>query len=117
MAHRQEHLNLCRRPEQVHFPDHHHQADHRLVRIYCIDIISSFQITFTNIFIIKLSFVQQEVRFKVHDPKAYSKGGTLENTINGARGPPPPPGNPPDEEAPGPPIIIPASKVWKIVSL
>jgi glycine receptor alpha-3 len=25
----------------------------------------------------------QEVRFKVHDPKAHSKGGTLENTING----------------------------------
>ncbi|XP_069686225.1 gamma-aminobutyric acid receptor subunit beta isoform X7 [Periplaneta americana] len=24
-----------------------------------------------------------EVRFKVHDPKAHSKGGTLENTING----------------------------------
>lgn len=28
----------------------------------------------------------QEVRFKVHDPKAHSKGGTLENTINGGRG-------------------------------
>lgn len=27
----------------------------------------------------------QEVRFKVHDPKAHSKGGTLENTINGGR--------------------------------
>ncbi|XP_069686224.1 gamma-aminobutyric acid receptor subunit beta isoform X6 [Periplaneta americana] len=25
----------------------------------------------------------EEVRFKVHDPKAHSKGGTLENTING----------------------------------
>lgn len=24
-----------------------------------------------------------QVRFKVHDPKAHSKGGTLENTING----------------------------------
>lgn len=23
------------------------------------------------------------MRFKVHDPKAHSKGGTLENTING----------------------------------
>lgn len=35
----------------------------------------------------------QEVRFKVHDPKAHSKGGTLENTINGGRGnqPPAPP--------------------------
>lgn len=46
----------------------------------------------------------QEVRFKVHDPKAHSKGGTLENTINGGRGgqqqqPPPPP--PADEEAGG----------------
>ncbi|KAL2750681.1 gamma-aminobutyric acid receptor subunit beta isoform X20 [Vespula maculifrons] len=29
------------------------------------------------------SRVVQEVRFKVHDPKAHSKGGTLENTING----------------------------------
>lgn len=31
----------------------------------------------------KWSHVVQEVRFKVHDPKAHSKGGTLENTING----------------------------------
>ncbi|KAK0178038.1 hypothetical protein PV328_002023 [Microctonus aethiopoides] len=36
------------------------------------------------------SRVVQEVRFKVHDPKAHSKGGTLENTINGRA----------DEEAP-----------------
>ncbi|VEN59734.1 unnamed protein product [Callosobruchus maculatus] len=28
----------------------------------------------------------QEVRFKVHDPKAHSKGGTLESTVNGGRG-------------------------------
>ncbi|XP_073974603.1 resistant to dieldrin isoform X1 [Rhodnius prolixus] len=35
---------------------------------------------------------QTEVRFKVHDPKAHFKGGTLENTINGRA----------DEEA-GPP--------------
>ncbi|XP_037939255.1 gamma-aminobutyric acid receptor subunit beta-like isoform X3 [Teleopsis dalmanni] len=37
---------------------------------------------------------QTEVRFKVHDPKAHSKGGTLENTVNGGRGGPPvgPPG-------------------------
>ncbi|XP_059469361.1 gamma-aminobutyric acid receptor subunit beta isoform X1 [Neocloeon triangulifer] len=43
---------------------------------------------------------QTEVRFKVHDPKAHSKGGTLENTVNGRAdeeggggggGPPPPP--------------------------
>ncbi|KAK7068550.1 hypothetical protein SK128_006229 [Halocaridina rubra] len=32
----------------------------------------------------------QEVRYKLHDPKAHSKGGTLENTINGRA----------DEEAP-----------------
>ncbi|XP_037034468.1 gamma-aminobutyric acid receptor subunit beta isoform X9 [Bradysia coprophila] len=29
---------------------------------------------------------QTEVRFKVHDPSRHSKGGTLENTINGGRG-------------------------------
>nr|CAH7739887.1 unnamed protein product [Callosobruchus chinensis] len=28
----------------------------------------------------------QEVRFKVHDPKAHSKGGTLESRVNGGRG-------------------------------
>ncbi|XP_048488322.1 gamma-aminobutyric acid receptor subunit beta-like isoform X1 [Plutella xylostella] len=52
-----------------------------------------------------------EVRYKVHDPKAYSKGGTLENTINGSQRAPPPvplPAAPADEEA-GPPLI-PASK-------
>ncbi|XP_059217234.1 gamma-aminobutyric acid receptor subunit beta isoform X3 [Stomoxys calcitrans] len=48
---------------------------------------------------------KQTVRFKVHDPKAHSKGGTLENTVNGGRGGPPvgphgpgpqgPPGGPP----------------------
>lgn len=27
----------------------------------------------------------QEVRFKVHDPKAHFKGGTLENTVNAAK--------------------------------
>lgn len=41
----------------------------------------------------------QEVRFKVHDPKAHSKGGTLENTINGGRS-----GG--DDENPGPPPHI-----------
>lgn len=30
-----------------------------------------------------LSFFFFQVRFKAHDPKAHSKGGTLENTING----------------------------------
>lgn len=58
----------------------------------------------------------QEVRFKVHDPKAHSKGGTLENTINGGRGR----GNPdnvPDEESggdirpPPPPHLIHPGKV------
>lgn len=47
----------------------------------------------------------QEVRFKVHDPKAHSKGGTLENTINGGRGQQQPPPAPPreggDEESGG----------------
>lgn len=43
--------------------------------------------------------VFQEVRFKVHDPKAHSKGGTLENTINGGRS-----GG--DDENPGPPPHI-----------
>ncbi|KAL5293233.1 Rdl family protein [Megaselia abdita] len=41
----------------------------------------------------------QEVRFKVHDPKAHSKGGTLENTVNGGRGgmgPPPTPAPAPE---------------------
>ncbi|KAL1456968.1 hypothetical protein WDU94_001648 [Cyamophila willieti] len=37
---------------------------------------------------------QTEVRFKVYDPKAHSKGGTLENTINGRST---------DEEAGAPP--------------
>jgi gamma-aminobutyric acid receptor subunit beta len=60
----------------------------------------------------------QEVRFKVHDPKAHSKGGTLENTINGGRGggggPPQPP--PPDEEAAAPPQhLIHPGKVSKKV--
>lgn len=41
----------------------------------------------------------QEVRFKVHDPKAHSKGGTLENTINGVRS-----NN--EDENPGPPPHI-----------
>lgn len=52
----------------------------------------------------------QEVRFKVHDPKAHSKGGTLENTINGGRagqGAPPPPEPPPDAEAPPTHLIHP----------
>lgn len=54
-----------------------------------------------------------QVRFKVHDPKAHSKGGTLESTVNGGRGggagggsgPGGPGGGPPpipDEEAGAP---------------
>ncbi|XP_017787270.1 PREDICTED: gamma-aminobutyric acid receptor subunit beta isoform X1 [Nicrophorus vespilloides] len=43
---------------------------------------------------------QTEVRFKVHDPKAHSKGGTLESTVNGGRGGG---GGGPDEES-APPI-------------
>ena len=50
--------------------------------------------------------VVQEVRFKVHDPKAHSKGGTLENTINGRA----------DEEAPPPPqhLIHPGKDISKL---
>lgn len=43
----------------------------------------------------------QEVRFKVHDPKAHSKGGTLENTINGGRG-----GTGDEENPPAPPAHL-----------
>ncbi|XP_063919752.1 gamma-aminobutyric acid receptor subunit beta isoform X5 [Zophobas morio] len=42
--------------------------------------------------------IGHEVRFKVHDPKAHSKGGTLESTVNGGRGG----GGGPDEEAAAP---------------
>jgi len=69
----------------------------------------------------------QEVRFKVHDPKAHSKGGTLENTINGGRGggqqqPAPPPserGGGPDEESGGgaPQHLIHPQKVSTLYSL
>ncbi|KAL4717473.1 hypothetical protein ACJJTC_000622 [Scirpophaga incertulas] len=52
-----------------------------------------------------------EVRYKVHDPKAYSKGGSLENTINGSRAvtiPVPVAVPPTDEEIP--PHLLQASK-------
>uniref|UniRef100_A0A336LS79 CSON013007 protein n=1 Tax=Culicoides sonorensis TaxID=179676 RepID=A0A336LS79_CULSO len=54
----------------------------------------------------------QEVRFKVHDPKAHSKGGTLENTINGGRAGqgPPPPEPAPDVEAPPTHLLKPGKK-------
>uniref|UniRef100_A0AAR5Q1C1 Gamma-aminobutyric acid receptor subunit beta n=1 Tax=Dendroctonus ponderosae TaxID=77166 RepID=A0AAR5Q1C1_DENPD len=45
---------------------------------------------------------QTAVRFKVHDPKAHSKGGTLESTVNGGRGGRE--GGADDEVAGGPPI-------------
>ncbi|ERL85394.1 hypothetical protein D910_02814 [Dendroctonus ponderosae] len=44
----------------------------------------------------------EAVRFKVHDPKAHSKGGTLESTVNGGRGGRE--GGADDEVAGGPPI-------------
>ncbi|XP_053624116.1 gamma-aminobutyric acid receptor subunit beta-like isoform X1 [Plodia interpunctella] len=56
-----------------------------------------------------IHFMKQEVRYKAHDPKAYSKGGTLENTINGSRGAPPAPAPQTDEEAP-PAHLLHASK-------
>ncbi|XP_069989119.1 gamma-aminobutyric acid receptor subunit beta isoform X1 [Penaeus vannamei] len=48
-----------------------------------------------------------EVRYKLHDPKTHSKGGTLENTINGRA----------DEEAP-PPIanLLPHKDINKITT-
>ena len=52
----------------------------------------------------------QEVRFKVHDPKSYSKGvGTLENTVNGARGG--------DEENPAHPILPPGKDINKLYGI
>ncbi|KAJ0184119.1 hypothetical protein K1T71_000542 [Dendrolimus kikuchii] len=50
-----------------------------------------------------------EVRFKTHDPKAYSKAGSLD-TISGSRGAAPPPAPQPDEEAGLQPHSIQASK-------
>ncbi|XP_050447743.1 gamma-aminobutyric acid receptor subunit beta isoform X8 [Cataglyphis hispanica] len=52
---------------------------------------------------------QTEVRFKVHDPKAHSKGGTLENTINGRA----------DEETAGAPqhIIHPGKDITKLYGM
>ncbi|XP_011698002.1 PREDICTED: gamma-aminobutyric acid receptor subunit beta isoform X2 [Wasmannia auropunctata] len=52
---------------------------------------------------------KQTVRFKVHDPKAHSKGGTLENTINGRA----------DEESAGAPqhIIHPSKDITKLYGM
>ncbi|XP_032690483.1 gamma-aminobutyric acid receptor subunit beta isoform X2 [Odontomachus brunneus] len=52
---------------------------------------------------------QTEVRFKVHDPKAHSKGGTLENTINGRA----------DEETAGAPqhLIHPGKDITKLYGM
>lgn len=57
----------------------------------------------------KWSRVVQEVRFKVHDPKAHSKGGTLENTINGRA----------DEESAGAPqhLIHPGKDITKLYGM
>ncbi|XP_055686445.1 gamma-aminobutyric acid receptor subunit beta isoform X3 [Lutzomyia longipalpis] len=76
---------------------------------------------------------QTEVRFKVNDPKAHSKGGTLENTINGGRGGGAGPGagdrgggggggsgSGPDEEAggPSPPHLIhPGKDINKLLGI
>ncbi|KAG5896202.1 hypothetical protein JTB14_006650 [Gonioctena quinquepunctata] len=60
---------------------------------------------------------QTEVRFKVHDPKAHSKGGTLESTVNGGRDRG---GGGPDEEAAGPTpqhIIHPNKDVNKLYGM
>ncbi|XP_050074312.1 gamma-aminobutyric acid receptor subunit beta isoform X1 [Anopheles maculipalpis] len=75
----------------------------------------------------------QEVRFKVHDPKAHSKGGTLENTINGGRGggqpgggggggppggPPGGGGGGPDEESAAPQHLIhPGKDINKLLGI
>lgn len=53
----------------------------------------------------------QEVRFKVHDPKAYSKGSTHENTVNVVRSAVPPPPPPHADEEPTPPHVLKAAKV------
>ncbi|XP_045541939.1 gamma-aminobutyric acid receptor subunit beta [Papilio machaon] len=52
-----------------------------------------------------------EVRFKVHDPKVHSKGGTLENTINGGRTN--------EEDNPGPPphILHPGKDISKLLGM
>ncbi|OXA45738.1 gamma-aminobutyric acid receptor subunit beta isoform X1 [Folsomia candida] len=53
---------------------------------------------------------QTEVRFKVHDPKSFAKGvGTLENTVNGARGG--------DEENPAHPILPPGKDINKLYGI
>ncbi|KAK9710757.1 Neurotransmitter-gated ion-channel transmembrane region [Popillia japonica] len=59
---------------------------------------------------------KQTVRFKVHDPKAHSKGGTLESTVNGGRGG----GGGPDEEAAAPipqHIIHPGKDINKLYGI
>ncbi|NP_001182629.1 ionotropic GABA-aminobutyric acid receptor RDL2 precursor [Bombyx mori] len=56
-----------------------------------------------------------EGRFKAHDSKSYSKGSTLENTINGARAAVPGPAPQPDEEAGGQPQLIPSKGINKLL--
>lgn len=51
------------------------------------------------------------MRFKVHDPKAHSKGGTLENTINGGRG-----GGEEDNPGPPPHILHPGKVIFDTIT-
>ncbi|XP_050361013.1 gamma-aminobutyric acid receptor subunit beta-like [Nymphalis io] len=52
-----------------------------------------------------------EVRFKVHDPKVHSKGGILENTINGGRG------SEEDNPGPSPHLIHPGKDISKLLGM
>ena len=59
----------------------------------------------------------QEVHYKVNDRKAHSKGGTLENTINGRadeEAPPPPPGLTPPQKDPAKVSIVPDLSVLNL---
>ncbi|CAH4038478.1 unnamed protein product [Pieris brassicae] len=51
-----------------------------------------------------------EVRFKVHDPKVHSKGGILENTINGGR-------NTEEENPPAPQLLPPGKDISKLLGM
>ncbi|CAF4750532.1 unnamed protein product [Pieris macdunnoughi] len=51
-----------------------------------------------------------EVRFKVHDPKVHSKGGILENTINGGR-------NTEEENPPVPQLLPPCKDISKLLGM
>ncbi|XP_047524760.1 gamma-aminobutyric acid receptor subunit beta-like isoform X1 [Pieris napi] len=51
-----------------------------------------------------------EVRFKVHDPKVHSKGGVLENTVNGGR-------NTEEENPPAPQLLPPGKDISKLLGM